>query len=340
MIYFVAANPGGLRALLPVFHEYSGKKTLHITSNLKNLLLNIDSEIEFKILPNQLSTIDSDKELINSGSKLLLSGTSVTNSPGGQIENNLRLSAKRLGIPSISIVDHWTNYSARFSSESNTPLNALPDFICIPDNRAYREMIQEGFPKEILLVTGQPAFDKLTTEVRDGVKTRRAYIRNLLHIGDSVNVVGFASEPVAIDYGNLRNYNEQEVLADTIKVTESIGMKTIIRPHPRESIEKFSKHQIIVSDQINSYDYVAACDFIVGMTSILLIEAALIGKPVCSFQPNIDEDAPWRKFIYPISVVTSKDELKSFLNNPNSIGIDYRETNATSKILSLINGLD
>ena len=60
---------------------------------------------------------------------------------------------KERGIPTLSIVDFWSNYTERFDT--------LPDKIAIIDEQMRQEMLAEGFPDDKLVITGQPAFDCL-----------------------------------------------------------------------------------------------------------------------------------------------------------------------------------
>ncbi|MCX6950811.1 MAG: hypothetical protein NTV51_01290 [Verrucomicrobia bacterium] len=66
------------------------------------------------------------------GARALLSGTS---GPHSTVEHDARRSARRLGVPSIGVIDHWVNYRERFERNGTTE---LPDELWVADEYAER----------------------------------------------------------------------------------------------------------------------------------------------------------------------------------------------------------
>ena len=91
------------------------------------------------------------------GTQLVLTSTSLN---GLDLEKRFIVAAQARGIPSVSLLDFWSNYRRRFTSAENT-LNCLPDRIAVMDAQARDEMISEGFDSARLIITGQPIFDDL-----------------------------------------------------------------------------------------------------------------------------------------------------------------------------------
>ena len=70
--------------------------------------------------------------------------------------------ANQLGLPSISIIDHWSWYRKRF--ELNNQL-VLPDFIFVNDDIAYDDALSEGLPSEKIVIAGNPVLESLYLNV-------------------------------------------------------------------------------------------------------------------------------------------------------------------------------
>lgn len=337
-ILFVANNPGGFRAMLPVIHQLEDA-SVAITPALRNLAsirqktLFVDPDIKKEKIETFLKATKP---------RVVITGTSVKNGSGSQVENLFRLSSKKLKIPSVTILDHWCNYSDRFTTKEKC--DALPDVICVMDKRAEREMMEEGFGKNILAVTGQPAFDELFQKIRPSLATLRKKIRKRYE-PQGRRVIGFVSEPVLQDHGWIRGYDEKSVLEDILRLMEHDFSKSVlwIKLHPREPRGKYAlllkKYAGVRAYEIDEspYDFIAGCDRIVGMTSILLLQARLLGRCVASYQPRTDVASSWAKAIHPLTLFSHAHTLAKFLKNPSKkTKIFYNERNATRRVLKVL----
>src|SRR5207248_11353111 len=66
-------------------------------------------------------------------------------------------------VPSVYVLDFWSNYWQRFS-DSGKDLKFLPEKICVMDNAAEEAMIAEGIPPDRIAVTGNPHFEDFRSE--------------------------------------------------------------------------------------------------------------------------------------------------------------------------------
>jgi hypothetical protein len=120
-------------------------------------------------------------------------------------------------------------------------------------------------------------------------------------------VVLYASEPITQmrKHGKTRNHDELSLLGELIdrvqnnRLTDNIicdaNTIVVIRPHPRDESTKFEPYlfdqgpRTIVSRAGSSAEAVLAADTVVGITSMLLVEAAALGRPSFSlidFDPH------------------------------------------------------
>jgi len=225
---------------------------------------------------------------------LLLTGTSWGLV---QPEKPFLAAARTVGLPSLTVLDYWTNYRHRFSDETGT-LAYLPDRIAVMDIQAHEEMLADGFPPEILVVTGAPHLDSLSTTRASFTVEQRESLRASLRVGPRELLVLFISQPVTELYGESLGYTEQSVLAmvrdalDLLAEREPIPLTLALRPHPREDPDQFvgiksRRIRIARAEQGSGRAWAMASDLVVGMISALLLEACYLGCLTVSLQPNL-----------------------------------------------------
>ena len=241
--------------------------------------------IEVILKKDNLVTIDSDYF------NFLLTDTSVGE---WAIEKALIVNCRPFGMPTLSVLDFWSNYTARFA-DARGNLVYLPDTIAVMDELAVSEMVAEGFPREKLVITGQPAFDCLADKRRMfsnsiASEARQAAIRLLYGFRKGHKTIVFCSQPLSrqeYSYG----YDEQQVLRLLIDALPK-DVDLIIRPHPRDDLADLMHFQdaprITVQRKDYVHDLLMAADLVVGMNSEILVEACYLGCRVLSIQPGID----------------------------------------------------
>lgn len=107
--------------------------------------------------------------------------TSATSLPQlDMTEKHLWKWGERNGVLSVAVLDQWQNYAMRFSGTNPVEkLKYLPTVCCVMDDLAKEGMIREGFPPDRISVTGQPAFDSLSTELSSfNEKKNKKFVRN------------------------------------------------------------------------------------------------------------------------------------------------------------------
>lgn len=255
----------------------------------------------FDELSETTTTEDAASILRQLKATLLLAGTSVN---GVDLEKRFIAAARSLDILSFAVMDFWSNYTLRFADEK-CGVGCLPDWIAVMDERARDEMVTAGFDSARLVITGQPAFDEVLSFCQRFSPACRASVRSALNIAPDERMVLFASQPLAglfrensvglLDVG----YTEQTVLDVLVPALESIAQRTgqkitlVIRPHPRENAADLERWQspiirIILSSEREGREVALASDLVTGMTTVLLVEACLMGCVVVSLQPGLN----------------------------------------------------
>jgi hypothetical protein len=227
----------------------------------------------------------------------------ATSDNGVNLEKPFIGAARRLGIPSLAVLDHWMNYRLRFANEKGE-LVYLPDRIAVMDQQARQEMIAEGLDAARLIVTGQPALDELASLGPAIKREQRKAVRRMLGVEEDERMVLFASEPISTMCGTepsqplYPGYTEHSVLRALASALERVARRKdeklvlVVRPHPLDkpgSLEVSTDRplRLVIDSRGKGRDVVLAAELVVGMTTMLLVEACLLGCIVISIQPGL-----------------------------------------------------
>jgi UDP-N-acetylglucosamine 2-epimerase len=182
----------------------------------------------------------------------------------------------------------------------------LPTKICVIDKNAGKMAIEEGLPRDRILITGNPHFEMLLKKYsRIEANPRCAAKRRKIHSHNKFHLV-FVSEPFEDVYGKKRarsilGYSEFGILTALITAIQKVIEKSefnvsmFIKTHPRENPDKFDRfiktfqgRNICLESarEADPVELVYYSDLVCGMQSMLLIEAAIVGKTVYSIQIN------------------------------------------------------
>lgn len=217
-------------------------------------------------------------------------------------ERHLWSWARSHGVPSIAVVDQWQYYGRRFSGPGpDDGFGSLPDWISIMDEHAKLETVAAGIDADRIVVTGQPAFDKLARLRETFDDSARQQVRRDLGVLPTGRLVCFVAEALAAYFGDTLGYTEQSVLRDVVSLCRHVGnerdepLHLAVKLHPQNVPEEFAwlgqpapgqKLRITVhGTEQPPLPLVMASDVVLGMTSVLLVESILVGRPTISFQP-------------------------------------------------------
>jgi hypothetical protein len=217
------------------------------------------------------------------------------------LERYIIAAARSFGCSTVSIVDEWYDYRANYADESGD-LVYLPDVVCCPDEQAMKEAVAEGLPAECLRITGSPALSSL-------VKKREVYHSNdLSRINEFDRTyprpfVTYISEElsdrrpgVSSDTNrseNISHYDGKDIRSDIQQaLLDQYPCCTVFeKPHPRfESnvclpISNENIHWLVIENE-ELQNLCWWSDIVIGTKSMGLLEAALLGTPTVSYQPD------------------------------------------------------
>lgn len=298
-ILAVAGDPGGAAALLPVLQQLKAQGVQIIAQAYRQALPAWQAGgIATQTLPE---SAEGDFPWPDEA-RFLLTATSVN---GIDWEPRSWQAAHERGIPSLAVLDYWSNLRSRFLIRQQS---VLPDCIALMDETAQRAMIAAGIPAENLAITGQPAFDELGAMVPQSAAIRRR-LRTIQGIDEEQILVFFASQPLArlrqqpgfTDYG-YDEHTSLELLSNALqKIAEQrrLTLHLHIRPHPREEDKDLQKHalerpglKISITRNGNAREWALAADLVCGMHTVLLQEACYLECPVLSLQPGLRGEDP------------------------------------------------
>jgi hypothetical protein len=300
VVVVVCGDPGGASAMAPVLERLQeGRIRARALAYKEARSIWRSRGLEFEELAEDFGEADAAQLLAQTRAAALAVGTSGNSV---DLEKRFVAAARRTGTPSLGLLDFWSNYLDRFGDD-NGALVYVPDVIAVMDESARAEMIEQGFDPSRLIVTGQPAFDALP-RIRAGFTAAACErVRHGLGAGADARLVAFVSQPMAAIFGTsamspgYMGYTEQEVLAallGALRKVAQVGVPVVLAvlPHPREDPRNFAGRssadvEVVVSRHHSAHEMVMSADLVVGMNSILLMEACYLGCPTLSLQPGL-----------------------------------------------------
>lgn len=289
MILFAAGDVGGARALLPIAAECERHGLPFAVLHHGHIAQEAPDRWPLVSLPSVTSGANIAAWLSGLNVSALIFGSSVHD----LLPLTLAGKAHEIGIFVVHVLDNWSNYRRRLGNDDLPIL--VPDIYTVMDDLAREAAIADGVLAEIIRVTGQPALASLVDDYA-GVSGRSR--------GQGPVRLLFVSEPVEADQGSspesprFRGYTEKNVLRLLCRVLQPYADQVTldILPHPREERRllvalwkenRLALNGMVLANKESGRQQLLAADGVIGMASILLYEAWLVGKPVLSLQPGL-----------------------------------------------------
>ncbi len=358
-----AWHPGPARALSRV-----AKRIIADCQIQHGILAHETARDVFKEERLQFSTIN-DHSLIDAGPRsmdsllererpdIVLTGVSAQDKEHPYaLEQTIVLAARKARIPSIALIESWMpeKYARLFSNINPDStidyaggMKYLPETIAIPDQEAKKDMINEGFKEDGLVITGSPLWDAIGEFKSRATLEDYHRVRYMLDIPPKTYVVHFFSQPIESQFGLTKGYTEKTALEELIagykqletKRTE-LGKSTLllVRAHPRETktepecaaweqrvnylAKKYGVEHVKTMMGMNTpmHDLIWASDVYISMSSTLLFDAAALCKPVISLQPGIKQEY--------------RDAKDPVMENRRGLAVPVYENGTLGKILA------
>ena len=331
-IVSICGDAGGAAALVPVVAKLRREHGCSVDAFVYRQACQIfDLQgLAAVALDESKSAGEVSRALTASSPALVLTATSTGES---SLEMRFIAEARRLGIPTLTVLDFWSSYVERFTGVANHSLSgSLPDRIAIMDGRARAEMESLGFPPDCLEITGQPAFDALQSLRLASTSITRTVLRQAHSIGDGDLLALYLSSPISSHLGadesspgyiGYTEHTSLRLLLDELEVLSSElqgSIHLLIKPHPRDPADNFNgwkgnQVRLEVVSQADTRQLILASDLVVGTVTVALIESCLLGKPTISLQPGlIGEDMlPSNRWGATTAVYDARDLRKTII---------------------------
>jgi len=226
--------------------------------------------------------------------------------------------ARSAKIESIGVVDALMNPDYRFRGQSDKPLTYAPDWLLVVDESTKAAYTALGYPAERAIICGHPHYDymrtvrtKLENEGQNALRQRV-----LPGVPKERKVIIFATDcsarlyrqrtgsPVRDGQVHLADYTlvgrgtgngrTEVVLEEFLDAVQLVRPRPylVLRLHPKDTSEDYTKYLDefdLVSSGGSPFELVYAADLVVGLTTMLVLEAALLGKLTLSIVPRVVE---------------------------------------------------
>ena len=245
--------------------------------------------------------------------------------------------ARKGGIPTVGVVDAFMNAPYRFRGCAEDAMAYAPNWIIVPDKWTKQEFVDLGFPGEKAIVCGHPQYDFVRHKAKELEGKDKKELRSLFfpeapegkivavfaaEISGGLNPEQFllSGEYTLFGRGGSKKRTDivlEELLGAIAFLPERPYL--VLRLHPKNELSEFAEY-VENFDQISRnqpvLDMIFASDCVIGMTSMLLLEAALLGKPTFSIVPK-KEEGDWLPSIRAgLTVcVSTRDEIRISLKD-------------------------
>ncbi len=241
--------------------------------------------------------------------RLVVSGTSENPDTLGL---KLISEARRRGLPSVGVVDGPASADRRFRGGGDEPLGFAPDWIVVADGPTRRSFIEAGHPEPRVVECGHPHFDRVVEERRQLAARSTGAVRRdvladappdrpvwvfLAEVSDGLDPAQHRRRPDYTLAG--RDGSDKRVdivLEEFLDALSGLDPRpyVVLRLHPKNDVDEFAAYNGEI-DRVSrtepAHALVFAADLVVGLTTILLFEAAVLGCPTLAIVPRQSETA-------------------------------------------------
>jgi hypothetical protein len=241
------------------------------------------------------------------------------------------------GIPTVGVVDAFMNASYRFRGYTDDAMTYVPNWLIVPDEWTKREFVDLGFPEERAVVCGHPQYDFVRKKADELERRDKKALRSRFfpeapegklvavfaaEISDGLNPEQFLLSKEYTLFGRGGSQKRTDIVVEELLKAIALLPERpylVLRLHPKNELGEFAKYTEEF-DQISReqpvLDMIFASDGVIGMTSMLLLEAAILGRPTFSIVPK-KEERDWLPTIRAGLTVcaSTRDEIRMLLKD-------------------------
>lgn len=297
-----AQDAGGARAILPVVSRLLREQTLLVQSvvHAKAVALFESEGIPASVFERlgyavPLSEGDALHLLRRFAPNLLFCSTSHPRDPSN---GRLLKAARKADIPTVAILDHWKGME-RFREKSDGTPGYAPDLLGVMDQEAHAACVKVGLSREYVRVVGHPYLEELSCDRQWQDHHRVAMLKRKAGLDPAGMVVLLCSEivhahryhdscgpgctplsEVRIRGARLIDVVRQAV--DRLVFKLNCPVELALRRHPAEDTGPHNGVLLLSHNVMSDVQAVALSTIVLGLSSMPLIEASVLGKPAAS----------------------------------------------------------
>lgn len=261
------------------------------------------------IRTNEIHASDSAEGILDElAPKILLIGTAEN---PDSIGLKLIETAHLKKIPTVGVIDAAANAEYRFRGRGDDPLAYVTDWILVADDWTRDEFIRVGASPDRTVVCGHPHYDYVLSLARTWTAQDREQMRESLLPGlqKHQRVVVFLSEgseglrrlppPTSPSEYTLKGRGNctgrtEIIIEELLGAVQTLPQRPylVLRLHPKDRTDDFRAYAAEfdhIDHASSPLELVFCADLVVGMTSMLLMEAALLGRRTLSILPRAVE---------------------------------------------------
>ena len=283
-IVAVAHDIGGAQAIYPVIARLRRKPNLRVNVIAGGFAQKVFARFRPENATTDWPESEIDKYLDQNRPDLLLSASSWKST----LEQGFRNRARVRQIPSVVVIDFWSNYRPRWH-DATYRFEDSQDRVCVMDQQTAAVMSSEGYPAALLHVTGQPHLER---RFQRGFQPRPPLERkgeiHVLFLTISLAALGLKDDPVA----------PIQIVCQALhqwSITTKKNVLLTIRPHPHEKPEPDflarvravapSGVTIRIADRTQPIlGQLKESDLVLGYITMGLFEARSLGKQAIAIQ--------------------------------------------------------
>lgn len=279
---------------------------------------------------------------------IFVTGSSASS---GDIESRLWIYASGNRKKSICILDQHKELRERFLKRGKA---GLPDIICVAGSDARDALLRLGVEKKRVIIVGSPYLEDVKRYIT--TDSERKMLKDKICPG-SCRVITFCTEYIARSNKKAKyGFDEHSTLEDIIGALEGCEKDKYviyIRLHPNDSKSVYERYirrrykniKFRIMGMDKGYQMLQISDLVIGMSSIILVEAHLLGLSVLSYQPSRPKG---RVFIYNDvirrNLVCDKRDLpkaiSSRLSGRNRVSEHMAGTGTRSSMENILDAID
>ena len=208
--------------------------------------------------------------------------------------------ARMRNIPVVAMVDMACNAERRFRGRGDIALTHAPDRLIVSDAITQDAFVALGFPLEHIALLGHPQYDMAWRRRREleqaGLRAPRVSPR-WVFVAEGFDQLNPAASYRTPEYTLMgrgdTDWRTGIVLEEILDGIAALQPRPdiVVRLHPKSMRQDFNQwvNDISFDDGTDPLACIWDADVVLGMSSMLLVEAAILGRPVLSILPRQSE---------------------------------------------------